>query len=336
MMRTRFPGKWLIGLVLVAAAASELRAQNISTLVTKRTLTAEDNATIQLWVTKRAQTLSNGDEKDIKNVEDDITKLVTAAKPSTAFAGAFAGQCGEQMGNVTRQSGDPLDQQRGAAAVRILTMLDRAETATALAGALQSSHPAVRFTAAKAIQRLHKQLTDENDVESVLNALGEAGASEQSALVLPEIYRAIDFKTWAQNPKFGNMMAGALARLFSGRAGRLAQGARDESVDLVGLNAAATVVPSAGATNRKQLARAVLALMVQAVERHLDDQTNDASRTALVPLISKEQDIVSRLLQAGGVTPPSDSIPAMLRGAKPNAKTVRDALGKWQAAVDGL
>ena len=53
-------------------------------------------------------------------------------------------------------------------------------------------------------------------------------------------------------------------------------------------------------------------------------------------LIRAEEDLLGQLLKAAGGSVPSDSVSGLLRGAKPNAKAVRDALAKWQTAVKAL
>lgn len=333
MMGTRIPLKLLVGFLFVATTARELTAQNIRSLVTNKSISQKEDADIQYWVTNRAKDLSRGDERDLKKAEDDIIDLVTKVKPSEAFARAFAGHCSKQLGTITTQDSEDLDKRRAPAVVRILSALDRPETATTLAGALRSPHPAARFLAATGIQQLQAQLKDEADVDAVLTALGEAGATESSTLVLQEIYKAIDFKKSVRDFKFGNQMAAALARLFTGRANRLSQGARDESVDEAGLDIAASVAGDASGGNRKQLARATMALMTQAVERHIDPQTSDRTRADLIKLVTKEQELIGNLLRASA---PSDSVVTLLRGAKPDEKAVRQALSKWQAAVDSM
>jgi len=333
MMGTRIPLKLLVGFLFVATTARELTAQNISALANKRTLTNTDEADIEVWVTKRARDLSRGNERDIQKAEDDIIDVVTKAKPTDAFAAAFATQCAKHLGSIASQDNEDLDKRRAPAVVRILSKLARPETAATQAGALRSPHPAARFLAATGIQQLQAQLKDEADVDAVLTALGEAGATESSTLVLEEIYKAIDFKKSVRDFKFGNQMAAALARLFTGRANRLSQGARDESVDEAGLDIAASVAGDASGGNRKQLARATMALMTQAVERHIDPQTSDRTRADLIKLVTKEQELIGNLLRASA---PSDSVVTLLRGAKPDEKAVRQALSKWQAAVDGM
>ena len=326
-------------MVLVAAAVGDLRAQsNIDPLVTKKTLTGGEVADIEVWVTTRSQKLAGaGTEKEIKKHEDDFINVVTKSKPSPIFASTFASKCAVHLGPLTGQAADmPLDMQRALAAVRILTKLDQPETATGLATALQSPHHGVRLTAATAIQGLHSRLKNESDIETVLNALGEAIAGESSYLVLPELYRAADFKGSAANPKNGNLMAGALAKGFAGRATRIADGARDEALDQTGLTSALSVASSASATNRKQLATATMSLMTQAVERGLDGQTNDSQRKVVLKLISTEEDIVSKLVTTGGGSPPGDKVSEKLSAAKPDAKAVRETLAKWQAAAAGL
>ncbi len=331
------PCKLLIALLLATWAAGELRAQNIDPLVTQKSLTDEQTADVEVWVNKRAQQLSKANsEKDIKKVEDAIIDVVTKTKPSTAFAIVFAVKCGENLGPVTGQSTDPMDQLRALGAVRILHRLDHPGTARGLAEALRSPHACVRYVAAKAIQVLHPKLTNQRDLDAVFAALGEAAATESAHYVLRELYLAMDFKTGAPNFKEGNLMAGALAKTFAGRATRLGEGARDEAIDLAGLNAALSVAGEASTTNRKQLGSAIISLMTLAIERHLDSQTNATQRKMLEQLVRKQEDIIEALIKAANGTPPTDRVSALLSGANPNAKAVREAFDKWQAAVNGL
>lgn len=341
MMRINTAYKVLAGLVVAAAVAGEVRAQNIDTLVTKKTLTGNEVASIQVWITTRAQRLSRANEKDIEKVEKDVLEVVTKQQPSSAFATEFASLCGDHFGPVTGQSTDPLDMRRSLAAVRILYRLDHPGTAGGLAECLRSPHASTRFQAAKALQNLHGKLTDDAALQTVMKALGEAIASETGNHVLPELYAALDFKSGHSAFKGGNHMAGALARGFAGRATRLGEGARDEATDMAGLNAALSVTGDASATNRKQLATATMSLMTQATDRYQEAladnaQANDAQLRLLRQLIGKQEDIVSQLVTAAGGTPPRERVSEILGGTNPNPKAARDALAKWQAAAAGL
>lgn len=337
MMRITKPCKVLVGLVVMAAAAGEVRAQGIDSLVTKTKLERNDIATIQVWVTKRAQQLSRGSEKDIDRVEKDILEVVTKQQPSPAFAAEYATQCGDALGQIAIQNSDPLDMRRALGAVRILYRLDHAGTANGLALALGSAHASTRFQAAKGVQLLHGKLTDEATLNAVLTALGDAIATETANYMLPELYAALDFKSGNAGFNGDNFMAGALAKGFAGRAIRLNEGARDEATDLAGLDAALAVAAKASATNRKQLAVATASLMAQAIDRYLDAQSNDAQRTTLRQLITKQEELISRLVKAkGDGSPPSERVSELLSGANPNSRAVRDALAKWQAAAAGL
>lgn len=333
MMRITKPCKVLLGLVVMAAAVGEVRAQNIDTLVTKKVLTGNDFATIEVWVRTRAQRLSHANEKEIEKTEKDVLELVTKQQPSPDFANKFATLCGDLFGPITSQNAEALDMRRSLTAVRILYRLDNPGTAGGLAEALRSPHASARFQAAKAIQALHGKLTDDAALGKVLTALGEAIASETANYLLPELYAALDFKSGNANFKGGNLMAGALAKGFAGRATRLSEGARDEATDMAGLNAALSVVANANTTNKKQLAVATASMMVQATERYLDAQANDTQRATLRQLIVKMEDIITRLIGDSGSPP---RVSELLKGANPNSKAVRDALAKWQAAADGL
>jgi hypothetical protein len=336
MMATTKARIFLATLVLAAAAATELRAQNIVPLVTKTALDANEKADISVWVNKRATRLTDADPKEIKDIVDDFLDVVTKQAPSPVFAAEYASQCGDHLGGVTGQAAPPpINQLRALAAVRILRALDQPKTSGGLATALQSPYPGVRLIAAKAIQELHTKLKDAVALETVLTALGDAAATESSSYVLPELYKALDFK--AADPKFahGNFMAGALAKAFSGRATRLAQGARDEDLDMAGLNAAASVAPDASATNRKQLGGATISLMAQYVDRYLDPQTNPNDRPHLKRLTAKAEDIISRLVTKANDSPPGELVSELMTD-KPDAKAVRERLAKWQAAAAGL
>lgn len=331
------PCKLLAGLLLAALATGELRAQNIDPLVTEKNLTNDQTATIEVWVNKRAAQLAKANsEKDIKKVEEAFIDVVTKTKPSSAFAIVYSVKCGENLGPVTGQSAEQIDLLRALAAVRILHRLDHPGTARGLAEALRSPHACVRYVAAKAIQALHPKITNAQDLDAVLAALGEAAATETANYVLRELYLALDFKTGAANFKSGNVMAGGLAKAFAGRATRLGEGARDEATDLAGLNAALSVAADANATNRKQLASAVISLMSIAIERHLDPQTNATQRKTLDQLVRKEEEIIEKLIVAANGTAPTDRVSATLSGANPSAKAVREAFDKWQSAVNGL
>jgi len=341
MMQTKLPCKILVGLVVMAAAACEVRAQNITPLVTKKTLSSNETAEIEVWITKKVQALSRANtDVDVNKVETQVLDVVTKQQPSPVFATEFATKCGDNLGPVTGQAvGQQIDLLRALGAVRIMKGLDHPGTANGLAEALRSPAPSVRFLAAKSVQAIHSKLTDETALENVLNALGEAIATESGNYVLPELYAALDFKSGNSGFKAasGNLMAGAAAKGFAGRANRLSEGARDEAVDMAGLNTALSVAGDANATNRKQLAVATAGLMAQATERHLDAQTNDTQKETLRQLIAKQEELISRLVNAkGDGSPPTEKVSQLLNGANPNPKAVRDALAKWQAAAAGL
>ena len=320
-----------ISLTLLAASGQAHGA--IEDLIDKAKLTSENTAEISSWMRRQyGQFLGAKNPKEIKNAAQEFTDLIrkSKVKPSDAFLAEYARKCSESLSDAASDE----NVEKAVWAIVVLVDLDRPETATGLADALKSQHPSVRVKAAIGIHRLHKRLKDKAVIASVLTRLGEAGAAETHSLCLREIYKAIDFPSSVPDFKYGNELAGALAKLFAGRVERLNSGGHDEAMDLPGLAAAAAVASKADGLNRGPLAESLNGLMAHSVERAVDKQVNDATRTTLIKVAGACETALGKLITAGGASAPTDKVSDALKTK--NEKKARDALAKWSTAAKAI
>ena len=146
----------------------------------------------------------------------------------------------------------------------------------------------------------------------MLQALGEAGASERDKIVLGAIYQAINF--YADVPDFtlGDECAHALNMVFAARAKQLSSGVYDELVDEPGFDAAAASYAAASAEEKTRLAQYLARFLSHAVDRYFASDTAEEYLPTLAVLVKKAEDSLRAMIKESGKDVPAATVSAAI------------------------
>jgi len=122
--------------------------------------------------------------------------------------------------------------------------------------------------------------------------------------------------------------ADALVETFKGRAGRLAEGSRDESADEPGFEVAAILYKPADAERRAELKRSVRALLQHATERFFSADVGQGAKSVLRDVMVSAESALHAMLKVSKVSPPG-KIPFN----SSDEKRIRKALQALDAAL---
>ncbi len=291
----------------------------------KNGLNADDKATIRVEVVDRVKELqAAADEQHRRDARDKLLGSMKLPKASRQFRAIYAATCADRLEALV--SGEDLVTALNAA--EVLRALNHSATCGALAKALSSQHQAVRFVAARAVQDLGNRLRPRKERAAVLRALGNAGKNESHKLVLREIYHALHMDAASNSDTIARECADALVETFKGRAGRLAEGSRDESADEPGFEVAAILYKPADAERRAELKRSVRALLQHATERFFSADVGQGAKSVLRDVMVSAESALHAMLKVSKVSPPG-KIPFN----SSDEKRIRKALQALDAAL---
>jgi hypothetical protein len=302
-------------------------ADELDPYIKKKNLSNDDKSKIRAEVIKRVGELNKAESTTERSrARDELTATARVSGASAAFLDEYALQCADELRNVVT---DP-QLMTALEAALVLSEFDRPQCAAAWSAALSSSHRPVRFLAAKGIQKLHTRLRRASDIEDALESLGNAGAAEGDRLVLREIYLAIDFANGVKDFKQAGRAAAALKKIFDARKIVLETAGRDESIDVLGFEAAGRSSANA-APYRKSLAQSIYGLLEHAVNRLYDPQITPATKASLTTVAKSADAAIRKILNDANVNAsPALNVPSM-----PEARA-REVMKALEAAINKI
>lgn len=335
------PRQWLfvpaVVLAVTAVSPRALAQDPLETIVTKRKIDNRDRATIETEVALRAKRLIDAGTDDDRraSARERLTTTCHTKGATTAGLDAYAGACADELASLTTSEAF----EAGFDAISVLVELDNANAAPALAVALKSPHAAIRYRAARGLQRLHKKLAKSREAcREILRALGDAGAAEQQEVVLKMIYEAIDFGADMQDPDLADGCARALDAVFGRRLAELKAGRRNETTDLRGYQAAAGSYAAAGAAQKTRLIGHMAGFLTHAVARYFAEDTAEDYLPTLAELISEAENVIHAMIKASKKREPSKRIGDVTKGRRPTPKmeqAAQAALADLKAVLKG-
>lgn len=282
----------VVGLLLFMPTLS--RAQDsLDSIIKSKDISRSQEATMEAEVALRFRRLLDAKSPDSReSARERIIKTASTPGASPAGLAAYAKICAAESINMV--SGDSLDQ--GTDGVIVLTSLENANTADALAEALKSRHAVVRLMAARGIVQLHAKLKDDaSKCRRLLAALGRAGAAEQDSIVLRVIYQAIDFKAKNASFKHASESADALVAVLEARLSMLEGGLRDETSDESAVDAAMHSYGDAGKSTQSKLISAMSRYLAVCVDRYFDPDTASDYLPTLGRLAGRIDDAIRKM-----------------------------------------
>ncbi len=300
---------------LVVAVTSSVSAQDrLAQIASKKTISDRDRAVIAGEVAERVGRLVDaGRNSDRRaSARDRLLATPRMKDATTAFRNAYADACGDELARVTTNDLREIAWE----AVHVLEELDNAGTAEALATALKSSHADIRYRAAAGLKSLHKKLEKNAAVcRKILRALGAAGAKEKQEVVLPMIYRAVDFASSKSGGNLANDSAKALNKIFEARLKEQAAAKRSGGAHRFGCRAARKCYAAASSEQQKLLMRHMAGFLTNAVNRYFDADTVEGHRPTVATMITNIEDVVRAMVKASRERPPGGRISEAIKGA---------------------
>ncbi|MCG8404399.1 MAG: hypothetical protein MI923_04280 [Phycisphaerales bacterium] len=320
--------------VLSVMSSVTFARDTLESIIKKSKLTDNDVIRIEQEVADRAKKLAEAGKKSErrKQAREVLLATVRINKASQAGLTAYAQACDSELGNLVTNS------QLTVAfdAVLILVDLDSSETAKALARALLSEHPAVRYRAARGIQMLHKKIAVSQEASAmVLRALGRSGAMEKDEHVLRMIYEAINFHAGVRNFQHANESARALNEVLAGRVNQLKAGSRDEWKDKAGYEAAVDCYSGATPDQRRTLIKHMVRFLNNHLDRFFHEETAKRYLKTLKRHVKDVEKAIHEMMTESKVNPPSNLVGDHLR-SKPSSKTERKARDAMAELTDAL
>lgn len=296
-------------------AAAPARAQDsLEPLMKLDKLTRGQRATMEAEVSLRVNRLREAgtNAQQRSEARDRILRTAAIKGVTTAALDAYSEICAEQLTGIV--TGDQLETAMDA--VLILGQFGNANTADTLAAGMRSRQPAVRLMCARAISRLHDQIKDDQKrCNTVLRALGRAGARESDEHVLRVTYQAADFKATVRNFKFAELSARTLAEIFQGRLEQLDSGSRDELRDEYGVEAAARCYADAAREDKARLISSLARFMEHALARYFDPDVATESLPPVVRYISRLEEVIHEMAKSSGTSIACDRLKLNPRAA---------------------
>jgi hypothetical protein len=336
MIRRSFTG-WTALLIGLCICVSVARGQDpLEDLIKKQKISRQDRAAMETEISSRVQQLTEaGANAQLRKERTDYLIRMSRLKgASPEGLAAFAELAAQELAQVTNTS----NFDSAFAAMLVIVDISHAQTSAALASALSSEHPAVRYLAARGSKSLHTKLADDAKRSvALLQALGEQGAKETDPLVREMIYKALDFNSDAADFKHANAQADAMVAVFAGRMTTLAAGSNDEAGDLAGISAAAACYSKASKDTKIRLIASVTGLMELAITRYFASQTSVESLPKLAEVITAEEKAIRSMIQASKVQPPAKTIASALSGndRQKNEAPTRAALSELRTVLRG-
>lgn len=314
----------MIVLVVISAMSDAALARDkLESTIKKEKLSRRDRSEIETEVQTRAKKLAEAGDNSSrrKDARDALISTIRIKKASQAGIIAYAQACGDELANLVTNSKFEI----ALDAAIVLVELANNQTAKALARALLSEHPAVRYLAARGIQQLHKDLAaSQEDSVMVLKALGRAGASESDAIVLRMVYNAINFHADVQNYQFADDCARALNEVFATRTERLKNGSHDEWKDEMGYSAALDCYAKATRAQQRELIKHMVEFLKNHLDRYFDQETAQSYLRTLKSHVKEVESAIYRMMEASSIQPPSNRLSNLLR-RNPTAKMESEA-----------
>jgi hypothetical protein len=318
--------------------AGPVRAQDsLEPIMTKASLSREDIGALGSEVSDRVRKLESArSPADHTNARKKLINPSTIKGATPAGLDAFAIACAKELGPLT--TSDKLE--TGMDAALVLQELNHAKAAEACATALSSSHAAVRMIAARGLQRLHPKIKDDAAMcETVLKAVGEAGAKEQDERVLRVLYQVTNFSKDAPEFKFAQQAARALNQILATRVSQLSSGSHDESRDEAGLEAATACYKAAG-PEQGELGRNVYGLLSAAVDRYLQPALDPSYRPVLAGLIGRIETALHGMIRDSNGKVPTQKIADLIKGkasadVSKQSKQVEAAMVELRSTLKG-
>jgi len=311
--------------VVISSLPRTVLARDVlATIVTQSTLSGRDKAKITSEVTQRVKELveAQSDPARRKDARDTLVATTRVKNTSPAGLAAYADACAGQLGGlVTNAQLEPaLD------AILVLVAINHVNTTNALATATLSPHAAVRYRAIRGIQLLQPQLAkDERACRSALRALGRAGAAEQDEFVLRITYDALDFRSQVSDFRFAKAGAEALNTVLASRLDQLRDGSGDAWKDVSGFAAAENCYPKAGQAQQSLLVLNLAGFLTVLVDQYCDRATSRRSLVGLKSVVQKAEGALRNMMQASGVTAPSNRLSEILSTKKAGSKSKKEA-----------
>jgi|CXWL01.1.fsa_nt_gi hypothetical protein len=334
-MRFRLSLGLLPCLLLASTAPSALAQGRLEDAIKKPKPTRQELATIEAEVAQRVKKLSEavGDSARLQDAKERLTKPAKSKDASPAGLAALTQACAKELSSLVADE----DLDLGMASVLILRELDDVGSAEALAAALRSSHASVRIMAARSIHLLHKKLKGKKEeCETVISALGLAGAAEKNPFALRRIYEAIKIDPGTE---LADRIADALIQVLASRVRQLAQGSRDEQIDVEGVEAAAACYARAGATQRVGLMRNLSALLAAAVNHYFEPDIGSEQLPRIAKTIAGIEQAMTAMARESKATPPSVKIADITKTRASDRakqeKQAREALAAWLKVLKG-
>lgn len=317
--------------ILTVVDSSAFAQDALASIIKKSDLTQRDRARIEAEVPQRVKRLEEAgtDDKARERARDRLISTAKTDGATKAGLDAYAAAVSSAIEPLTKTKTSTL----GMDVLDILIDLNNPNTCTALATALESNLPEVRYRAARGIQRLHKEIAaSDRFSRTVLSALGNAGKKEDSDLTLRMIYEAINFQADVEDFRYRNYQADALVDIFDARIARMQSAAIDQFVDLIGVETAAKAYTDADARQRTRLISDLLIFLDTSIARYFAGDTSDEARPMIARLVQQIENGMHEMIGASGSTPPREKIGDALRGGgdldtkRQSMLTARDAL----------
>ncbi len=323
----------LVGLLVAVgvAQAQQKPADPLAALRDKTSLSADDRAALERWISGRLDLFVGHDR-------GAAGQLRSAARGSDAFRKAYV----EVLAGQIRQRVAKADPPAAARMIALLVAVSHAARSTdaveTLLELLQDNRPAVRASAIVALRSLRDAIRDAGGqlADRVLSALRDAGPQVRGYAPLRRLYEAMDLA--GDDARRQRAVAAAVAQVLEQRA-RLYSGS---SVPGEGAEVAAFAILQRLAgrlddATRKGVLAATGTILRHAVGRYareLIDVSDDDSRVAVQArnrveaLILAGHELLAALLQPSDVPP----LPEALQKQR-NADVIRRQWNRWAALL---
>jgi len=318
-------------LAIVATSTPALAQSELAPLATKKTFTKDDVARIGNAVDDLARKYGKAEEPNLARVLAETRKLIDDSKTTPEFKATF----GVEYARAFEPFFTAQSLYRAFGPVLLLEKVSSPEIRDKFIAIVTSSpQPAVRYVAVKGLLPLLASAKSPRDSETIVDVLGQQGASESDPVVLEMIYEVL--QSAADRPDFPapDQVARALSTIFDARSNALNSGTGRTVSDATGFAAAAAAYAGIKRDVRTQR-RLVLSLArhLAYYGRRYAQLGPTGGGTRLKDDAKACEDALIKIVQAADVSPPSagQRLAAKISSGAP-VKEVQDALAGWIGA----
>ena len=284
-----------LGSTLLAVAAV---AQNpLSGLRQKAALNDDDRTTMRTWIRDTVNAVI-AEARGGQPAPGIATLRGLAADSSDAFKTAFAESAAQVIADALRGAPDGV----AARLVTVLYPFDDPGAVRLYVAALGDPRDAVRICGASGLRRLAPKIAARGaaDVNATLTTLRDAGRTEQSATVLDNIYRAMDYTRLPNAPESRANIA-AVLELVQARAAtyEVDKPVAAKGVDRAGVRLLAGQSAALDAEQRRRVLTAVGRMLRYCVWRYTTDESLQAGSGADVVKQRNELELFIADAEAG-------------------------------------